>query len=124
MGTGYTPHGLPWPDPTNPVRDGATAIRTLAEYIDPRVPWECYATSGGWTTNQFGGIAIGSLPFNNVVLGVAQMRTSGPGAHIFLQSSNGAPASTYWVNAYNIDDGSSVVNTFIVIDVIIMGYRS
>lgn len=122
MGTQWTPHGLPWPEPTNPVRDGAAAIRSLAEYVDPRVPWEVYATSGGYTTNQFGGIAL-TTPFNNVVLGVAQMRTSGY-APIVLQSSNGAPASTYWVNAYNVDDHSLVFNTFIVIDVIVMGYRS
>jgi hypothetical protein len=118
---GQTPHGAPWPDPASPTRDGAAAIRALAEWTDLRAPWQVYATSGGYTTNQFGGVAI-TVPFASAVLGVAQMRTSG-GVGIFLQSSNGAPANTYWLNAYSMSAGSpSVANTFIVIDVIVMGY--
>jgi hypothetical protein len=34
---GTTAGGLPWPEPTLPVRDGAAAIRALAEAIDARV---------------------------------------------------------------------------------------
>lgn len=34
--SGTTPGGLPYPDPTDPVADGATAIRALAEALDAR----------------------------------------------------------------------------------------
>jgi len=34
---GTTVHGLPYPEPTDPVAAGAAAIRSLAEAVDPRL---------------------------------------------------------------------------------------
>jgi hypothetical protein len=41
---GTTPAGLPYPNPTDPVAEGASAIRALAEAIDP------FADDTGWLT--------------------------------------------------------------------------
>lgn len=35
---GTTTHGLPWPEPTAPVRDGAAAVKALAEMVDKQHP--------------------------------------------------------------------------------------
>lgn len=46
---GTTPHGLPYPLPTEPVRDGALRIRELAEAIDQ--PWTTPTAMGaGFST--------------------------------------------------------------------------
>lgn len=48
---GTTPiTGLPWPENTDPVANGAAAIRNLAETLDPRTP---YATALGTATLVF-----------------------------------------------------------------------
>jgi hypothetical protein len=36
---GTTAHGLPYPEPTDPVAAGAAAIRSLAEAVDAAKPW-------------------------------------------------------------------------------------
>lgn len=41
--TGTTPNGLRYPTPTDPLKDGADAIKNLATDLDPRVP-----PSGQW----------------------------------------------------------------------------
>jgi hypothetical protein len=116
---GTTPHGAPYPDGTGKVVDGDNAIKALAEWIDPRSPWKVYATSGGYTTNSFGGIIL-TVPFT-AVLGVAQLRTSA-GTAVYLQSSSGPPpAGQYWLNAFKLSDNTPQINTFLVVDVIVMG---
>lgn len=41
---GATTKGLPWPPPTDPVSQGAAAIRALAEAVDPFIPGAPSAT--------------------------------------------------------------------------------
>lgn len=51
---GTTPHGFPYPDPTDPLAEGADAIRALAEAIDAKdTGWINLALINGWT-NQSG----------------------------------------------------------------------
>lgn len=62
---GTTSGGLPWPEPTAPVRDGAAAIRSLAEAIDSR-------TAGGLVVAVTGG--DGMIYVSNHGLGVQPSR--------------------------------------------------
>lgn len=53
--TNTTPGGLPYPDPTDPLSDGANAIRRLAEAVDPRVAdsgWVTLAPASGYTAGE------------------------------------------------------------------------
>jgi len=54
---GKTTGGLPYPDPTDPVAEGADAIRSLAEAIDPRTP---AAWAGGQATVNVSASVTGS----------------------------------------------------------------
>lgn len=50
---GVTPGGLPYPDPGDPVADGANATRALAEALDPKVAdtgWLPLTLGPGWQT--------------------------------------------------------------------------
>jgi hypothetical protein len=56
---GSTVNGLPWPEPTAPVRDGAAAIRALAEALENRGGGrDVQAGQTIVTTNQFGQFRI------------------------------------------------------------------
>jgi hypothetical protein len=56
---GTTAHGLPWPEPTAPVRDGSAAIRALAEALENRGGGlDVQAGQTIVTTNQFGQFRI------------------------------------------------------------------
>lgn len=46
---GTTPTGLPYPEPTDPVAQGAAAIKALAEAIDPRWLASVPVSSQVWT---------------------------------------------------------------------------
>ena len=71
MSVGYTQRGLPYPNPDDPVRDGAQRIKELAQTVDSWLlaarPW---AWSGNLTTDANGAAQL-SLPGN--ILGVVVM---------------------------------------------------
>jgi len=48
---GTTPNGLPYPEPTDPVAQGAAAIKALAEAVDPRVGARAIATGQATLTS-------------------------------------------------------------------------
>lgn len=116
---GQTPQGLPWPEPTAPVRDGSAAIRALAEAVSPRTPYEVLAGSGGYATNSNGGISI-TTPFNNVVVGLAASQYTAAG--YLWQRASGAPPGTIWFQFID-PSGNTVPNSFGILDFIVMGYR-
>lgn len=70
---GTTAHGLPYPEPTDPVANGADAIRALAEAIDPNVlagTLVTTATTGatngiGNTSSQLAGLSLNFTPRAN-----------------------------------------------------------
>jgi hypothetical protein len=115
---GTTSTGLPYPDGTAPVRDGDNAIKALADELNTRVPWKTYQTSGGYSTNAYGGIVL-TVPFASTVLAVGSVAME---QSIGLRRSTAAPANQAWINAYNTQNGDLVVNTFLIIDIIVMGY--
>lgn len=115
---GQTSHQLPWPEPTAPVRDGAAAIRALAEVLDPRVPFQMTVISGGFTTAAGGGIAF-TVPFQNVVGAAAMLVGSGA---IGMQRASGSPPGQVWINPFNTTNGQLVTNTFMALDLIVWGY--
>ena len=49
-----TPNGYPWPNGTEPVRDGDNAIKALAEKVDPRLPLGMTGIYGNYTVNASG----------------------------------------------------------------------
>ncbi len=55
---GTTPSGLPYPLPSEPVRDGAVAIRNLAEKLDPRAPYGQMVINQNQATNGDGYFSI------------------------------------------------------------------
>jgi len=59
---GTTVHGLPYPEPTDPVANGAAAIRALAEAVDPTLDRATWNAAGG----QIGGTAaLGAADLGN-----------------------------------------------------------
>lgn len=115
---GTTPHGAPYPEGTDKVVNGDDAIKALAQWVDPRAPYQVAIYSGGYTTNSYGGITF-TLPFQTVQAAAAAY--VGTGSPIALQRSPAAPAGQAWINAFNTTNGSLVANTFIQVDVVIWG---
>lgn len=93
-----TPAGLPYPDPTDPVAEGASAIRALAEALDPGVAdtgWVAISLAAGFTGSLVyrrkgdivevrsgsAGIA-GSFPAGNTTITTALPATATPVARI------------------------------------------
>jgi hypothetical protein len=87
MGTTATA-ALPYPEPTDPVADGAAAIEALAEAVDPQLTWGVIGGTtrtglrviGGQTTVTTSGAGALAVPFNPTfaltpVCGVNIMRT-------------------------------------------------
>lgn len=123
---GQTAGGLPWPEPSAPVRDGALAIRQLAEVLDPRMahsdggmPIRITASSGGYTTNQFGGVAI-NVPFQTVVMGQGNAQASAYG--YTWNRDPAAPAGVVWFQLCDTATKAAVPNVFSLIDWVVMGY--
>ena len=48
--SGTTPNGLPYPDPTDPLTEGADAIRALAESVDDALTGALFGGSAVWGT--------------------------------------------------------------------------
>lgn len=110
-----TANGYPYPLPTEPVRDGAVAIKNLADAVEARLPikrssWQ----RGGYTTNSFGGINV-NVGFTTVG-GVAITEALG---YSVMRASN-SPAGWVYFQVYGIN-GAAVPNTFIVINFITWG---
>lgn len=116
---GTTANGLPWPEPTAPVRDGAAAVRALAEAVDPKAPFKVFAGSGGFTVNAQGGIAI-NLPFQTIVTGIAAAQTTAYGYG--WNRASGSPAGVVWFNFVDIVAHTTAPNVFAVIDYYVVGY--
>jgi hypothetical protein len=64
VSTQYTPYGNPYPQPTDPARDGAANIQQLAETLHSP---EVFSGQPCLATDQFGLLAI-PLPFNQCCL--------------------------------------------------------
>ena len=112
--------GLPWPEPTAPVRDGAAAMRALAEALDPRVPLKVFAGSGGYTTNSGGGLAL-TVPFQTVTFGLAWTEINAYG-YGWYRASTGPPPATVWFNFVDLAARAYVPNIFAIINYIVMGF--
>lgn len=124
---GTTASGLPWPDGTAPVRDGDNAIKALADAVDARsakspagVALTTWATSGGYTTNSQGGVAI-PVPFQTVIMGQANPQITAYG-YSWNRASTGPPPGTVWFNLVDVTARTFVPNVFSVMDVMVMGY--
>jgi hypothetical protein len=115
---GLTATSLPYPEPTEQVRNGAADIQALAESLDPRVPYKIKVISGGFTTAAQGGIAF-TVPFPNVVAAAAMLVGAGS---IGMQRASGAPPGQVWINPFNTTNGQLVTNTFLALDLIVWGY--
>jgi len=98
---GNTTGGLPWPEPSAPVRDGAVAIRNLAESVDTRygskkkhyINWD-----GNTDVNGLFSIAV---PTTSVIYGcLVQERNTG----------NDANMNPIYIRCYNIDQASHRLN--------------
>ncbi len=57
---GTTAHGLPYPEPTAPVANGAADMRALAEAIDPHYGVKVAAGVASVTTDAFGNVVLGA----------------------------------------------------------------
>lgn len=105
---GVTASGLPYPDPTDPISEGADAIRALAEAIGANDhPWTNVTPASGWTTGtgtaafavmRQGGIVFQRGGFNGGTLG----QTAGtlpvwarPVSNATPQISSGSGATSY-----------------------------
>ena len=109
---GSTASGLPYPEPTAPVREGAQAIRALAEALDPRAPKRTWSGRGGYSTNSQGGIAI-NLPF----VAATVVATSEAGGYMWMRPGLATPATTVWLNYIDTRTGGIVANTFGIVNV-------
>jgi hypothetical protein len=116
---GTTASGLPYPEPTAPVRDGALAIRQLAEAIDPRANLKSFAGSGGYTTNEFGGVAL-NVPFQTITFGMANPQATAYG-YSWNRDSR-APAGLVWFQFCDVVNKAAMPNVFAVMDYIVEGY--
>ena|SRR6478752_4790833 len=124
---GTTAKGAPWPDGTAQVRDGDNAIKALADWIDPLVAatpggvaLKAWVTSGGYTTNSQGGVAI-TVPFQTVIMGQANPQITAYG-YSWNRASTGPPPGTVWFNLVDVTARTFVPNAFSVMDVLVMGY--
>lgn len=112
---GATAQGYPYPLATEPVRDGATAIKNLADAVQLRFPIKRgYWFRGGITTNQYGGIAV-AVGFN--VAGAIAITAQQGYACVAPQ---GYPANTLWIDVYGTN-GALVPNTFIIFNILAWG---
>lgn len=112
---GITSNWYPYPLPTEPVRDGATAVKNLADANEARVPikrgsWQ----RGGFTTNSFGGINV-NVGFT-VIGAVAITEAMG---YMCIRAAN-SPAGWVYFQIFGTN-GSAVPNTFIIINFITWG---
>lgn len=110
-----TASGYPYPLPTEPVKDGAVAIKNLADAVQLRFPLKrAYWFKGGLTTNAYGGIAV------NVGFTVGgALANTGQNGYI-CDCPNGAPANTLWVDVFG-STGALVPNTFIIFNILAWG---
>jgi len=75
---GTTPEGAPYPLPSEPVRDGAVAIRNLAEWVSPRTPRKTMVVNGNYVTDAQGYFSI-TVPGTTVAAAVLMyIGTFGP----------------------------------------------
>ena len=112
--TGHTAYGLPYPDPTDPLADGANAIRALAEAIGPKVHIQSVgATSDG------NGRVFAACPFMPVI-GIAAPGIPSRGV-IFV--FNAATATGGWFELYSVDNpnGSAMISAAVVFTAIFWG---
>lgn len=118
---GQTTSGLPWPEPTAPVRDGASAIRALAESLDKRLPYDQMVMGrGGYTTNGYGGIIVNVAGFTVVGL-VAVTEQEG---YSCTKPQGTPPVGQIWINVFSTSNGSLATNTFILFNFIAFGWKS
>jgi hypothetical protein len=123
---GATANGYPWPEPTAPVRDGAAAVRALAEHDQRQTPWAMRAGWGGGNTDVSGYVRViftdlfvSGIVANlwNLGIGldwricVAAMEGYGSGGQISavvmqVLQANGAPAANTAVGFYYIAYGT------------------
>jgi len=106
-----TAQGYPYPLPSEPVRDGAVAIRNLAEAIQARLPiTRSFWLRGGFTTNSSGGIDITT---GFTVSGAIAITEA---AGYMCKRSATAPANHVYIDIFGTT-GALVPNTFIVLNI-------
>jgi hypothetical protein len=102
---GLTPSGLPWPEPSAPVQQGAAAIRALAEAIDPRASYKAMVVGGNYTTDAQGYFVI-NVPsgavngfmvdyfgtFQPILINPYNAGGTGVGFKVWSMGGTGAPA--------------------------------
>lgn len=124
---GTTSKGAPYPVGTDKVVDGDNAIKALADWINPLIAetptgqaLRAWVTSGGYTTNSQGGVAI-TVPFQTVIMGQANPQITSYG-YSWNRASTGPPPGTVWFNLVDVTGRTFVANAFAVMDIIVMGY--
>ena len=115
---GSTAHGLPWPDPTAPVRNGSADIRALAEAIDPRIPNKTYHTYGGYSTNVTGDVAI---PTPGITTNVGMIGTIESTGSYFMTKMAGPGNGVIVLRVFNSVTGAVLANGFIIMSVYTWG---
>jgi hypothetical protein len=88
-------------------------------HSDGGLPIRIVASSGGYTTNQFGGVAI-PVPFQTVVMGQGNAQATAYGYSWNRDPS--APAGNVWFQFTDVVAHAATPNVFAIIDWIAMGY--
>jgi hypothetical protein len=115
---GTTATGLPYPEPTAPVRDGAVAIKALADALTLQTAQaKLKFFNAALTTNGTGDIAIvtGLATINGVV---ATMYGSDTVAKTCIRL-NGAPAGSVWLRVFT--GSTPLINSAVSYNAIIWG---
>jgi hypothetical protein len=108
---------LPYPEPTAPVRDGAAAIKALADRLTVQTPApRLWFAAAGYSTNGTGDIAVqtalGAVDGGLIIL-------SGTGVVTWAKLT-GAPPGVLWFRAYGAG-GAPVASTFLAVNIFAWG---
>lgn len=116
---GTTPNGYPYPEPTDPVAQGATAIRSLAEKVDVNLALGVLAGQGQVTTDANGrGTYTFPRPFLTAPL--IQVTWRGTGASVVCTIYSKTPTSV--IIAFNkTSDGTPNASVTLNFDYIAVG---
>jgi hypothetical protein len=118
---GTTGTGLPYPEPTAQVRNGAADIKALADALTAQNPAaKLRFFSQSLTTNASGDIAL-PVPGVNVSGATAITWNATPAtAGAYLARITGAPAATVWFRVF-LASGAALVNSAVSFNAIVWG---
>ena len=121
---GFTAQGLPWPEPTAPVRDGAAAIKALADALNARGSGFSWVAAKVSVTTSSTGIALVSfpVPFVSPPLAIQVGEWTYGNVHVIVDSNQGggANASAFYARVTR-PDGSVVGSAPILLSYVAVG---